>query len=150
MFASSKGFMFARKTLLLFVILTICSGSDLYAQENKTTDEPSKLLVVWTSADREVANNMVFMYAFNAKKSGWWKEVRFLVWGPSQKLLVNDKGLQDYLKKMDDVGVELLACKACSDGYGITEDLRKLGNKVDYMGVPLTEMLKSDWTVITF
>ena len=112
--------------------------------------EPTKLLVVWTSADREVANNMVFMYAYNAKKADWWKDVRVLIWGPSQKLLVQDKGLQEYLKKMKDAGVELLACRACSDGYGITEDLRKLGVTVDYMGVPLTEMLKSGWTTLTF
>jgi hypothetical protein len=123
--------------------------SPLYAQEKKAV-EPSKLLVVWTSADREVANNMVFMYTFNAKKNGWWKEVRLLIWGPSQKLLVQDKELQDYLKKMKDAGVELLACQACSDGYGITADLKKLGITVEYVGVPFTEMLKSGWTTLTF
>jgi hypothetical protein len=128
----------------------ISSENSIYAQEKKVPDEPSKLLVIWTSADREVANNMVFMYTFNAKKNSWWKDVRFLIWGPSQKLLINDKELQSYLQKMKDVGVELFACKACADGYGVTENLRKLGVSVEYTGVPLTQMLKTGWTTITF
>ncbi len=113
-------------------------------------EEPSKLLVIWTSADREAANNMVFMYTFNAKKNGWWKDIRLLIWGPSQKLLVQDGELQDYLKKMKDAGIELLACKACADGYGVAADLQKLGVEVKYTGVTLTEMLKTGWTTITF
>jgi hypothetical protein len=142
----------ARYALTLFIpaiIIFFMNGISLAAQENKAV-EPSKLLVVWTSADREVANNMVFMYTYNAKKNGWWKEVRLLIWGPSQKLLVQDTELRDYLKKMKEAGVELLACQACSDGYGISDELRKLGVTVEYVGVPFTGMLKSGWTTLTF
>jgi hypothetical protein len=97
-----------------------------------------------------VALKMVYMYTFNAKKNGWWDEVRFLVWGPSAKLLSEDVELQDYVKKMKEEGVELLACKACADSYGVSEKLEALGVEVKYMGAPLTDMLKSDWTTITF
>ena len=51
---------------------------------------------------------------------------------------------------MKEAGVELVACKACADLYGVSEKLESLGIEVKYMGVPLTEMLKSDWTTITF
>ncbi|MFC2160664.1 DsrE family protein [Acidobacteriota bacterium] len=113
--------------------------------------EPDKLLVVWTSGDKEVAKNMVFMYTYNAKLRGWWKTVRLLVWGASSKLLAEDKELQDYLKKMEKVGVELFACKACADIYSVGDTLGNLGVDVKYMGVPLTEVLKkSDWRTITF
>lgn len=134
---------------LLAGILALLPCGSARAQEGKAM-EPERLLMVWTSADREVANNMVFMYAFNAKKNGWWKDVRLLVWGPSQKLLVQDRELQEYVKKMKDAGVELLACKACADGYGIAADLEKLGVEVKYTGTTLTEMLKTGWTTITF
>jgi hypothetical protein len=120
------------------------------AKATKADDEASKLLVVWTSGDREVALKMVYMYTFNAKKRGWWSEIRFLVWGPSSKLLAEDAELQDYIKKMKEEGVELLACKACSDSYGVSEKLEALGVEVKYMGVPLTETLKSDWVTVTF
>jgi hypothetical protein len=110
----------------------------------------SKLVVVWTSGDREVALKMVFMYTFNAKKRGWWDDITFIVWGPSEKLLAEDKELQDYLKKMFDVGVRVEACKSCSDMYGVSESLEKLGVDVKYMGVPLTDYIKEDLKVITF
>ena len=125
-------------------------GSASISQESKIS-EPDKLLVVWTSGDKEVAKNMVFMYTYNAKLQGWWKTVRFLVWGASSKLLAEDKELQDYLKKMKEAGVELFACKACADIYGVADTLTGLGLDVKYMGVPLTEVLKkSDWRTITF
>ncbi len=120
------------------------------SEEDKST-EPDKLLVVWSSGDKDVAKNMVFMYTYNAKLQGWWKTVRFLVWGASSKLLAEDKELQDYLKKMKEAGVELFACKACADIYGLADKLASLGLDVKYMGVPLTEILKkSDWRTITF
>jgi hypothetical protein len=119
--------------------------------EEPDTSEPDKLLVVWTSGDKDVAKNMVFMYTFNAKRNGWWNRVQFLVWGASTKLLSEDQELQDYLKKMKEAGVELFACKACADIYGVSETLTGLGIDVKYMGVPLTAALKkSDWVTITF
>jgi len=111
----------------------------------------SKLLVIWSSADRDVAIKMVYMYSYNAKKNGWWDEVRFVVWGPSAKLLSEDAELQDYLKKMKDEGVVLEACKACSDMYGVSEKLAAMGIDVKYMGKPLTGMLKSgEYVSLTF
>lgn len=43
-------------------------------------DTKDKLIVLWTSGDKEVALNMVFMYTLNAKKKGWWDEVGLIVW----------------------------------------------------------------------
>ena len=108
-----------------------------------------KLVVLWTSADREVAEKMVFMYTLNSKLKGWWSQVTLLVWGPSQKLICEDEELQQYLEKLNEAGVELLACKACSDEFGISADLEKLGIVVKYMGEPFTQILKEDNKVIT-
>jgi hypothetical protein len=112
--------------------------------------KPNKLLVVWSSADREAALHNVFMYTHNAKKQGWWEEVRLLLWGPSDRLLVEDEELQTRLRAMMDDGVEVLACKACADRLGVGEDLAALGVNVFYTGVALTEMLKEGWTTLTY
>jgi len=112
--------------------------------------EPTKLLVVWSSNDRDVALKMVFMYTYNAKLRDWWEEVHLLVWGPSSNLLSRDEELQEYIKKMKDTGVTVTACKACADSYGVSATLERIGVEVKYMGVPLTEMLKSGWTTISF
>lgn len=113
-------------------------------------EEKNHCVVVWTSGDRDVASKMVFMYTKNAKLKGWWKDVTLVVWGPSAKLLSQDEELQISIKTMKEVGVELLACKACADSYGVSSNLESLGFEVKYMGEPLTAMLKSDAHVITF
>jgi hypothetical protein len=112
--------------------------------------KPNKLLVVWSSADREVALHNVFMYTHNAKKNGWWDEVRLLLWGPSDRLLAEDEELQARIKAMMADGVEVLACKACSDRLGVSEELEALGVNVFYVGTALTEMLKEGWTTLTY
>jgi hypothetical protein len=90
------------------------------------------------------------MYTFNAKKYGWFDEIQLLVWGPSSKLLSHDRELQEYIARMKEAGVTLTACKACADMYGVSDALAGMGIEVKYMGKPLTDMLKSDWKVITF
>jgi len=113
-------------------------------------EKPEKLVVLWTSGDREVALKMVFMYTLNSKLRGWWKDVCLIVWGPSTKLLSEDRELQDYIAKIKKAGVELMACKACTDSYGISERLEQFGIDVRYMGQPLTSFLKEDYKIITF
>jgi len=109
-----------------------------------------KVLIVWTSGDRDVALKMVFMYAANAKRYGWWEEIHLLVWGPSQKLLSEDEELQAELAEMIELGVRVGACKACADSYPVAEELEALGVEVFYTGEFLTNWIKSDGAVITF
>jgi len=120
-------------------------------KENEIDPENSKpLVVIWSSRDREVAQNMVFMYTKNSKLKGWWDKVRLVVWGPSAKLLATDQELQAELGELKEAGVELQACKACADRYGVSDKLGSLGIDVIYMGQPLTEYLKAGYPVITF
>jgi len=107
-------------------------------------------LIVWTSGDREVALKMVFMYAENCKKRQWMDTVRLLVWGPSGKLLVEDPELQQRWNDLRIAGVELYACKACADEYGISDKLSKLGITVIYTGSMLAELQKAGWHVLSF
>ncbi|NQT24999.1 DsrE family protein [candidate division KSB1 bacterium] len=108
-----------------------------------------KLVVLWTSGDREVALKMVYMYTFNAKKWEWWDDITLIVWGPSAKLLSEDEELQAEVKKMLDVGVVVKACKGCADQYGVSEKLEELGVDVKYMGKELTDFIKEGRNVLT-
>ncbi len=109
-----------------------------------------KLKVVWTSADRDVALKMVHMYVYNAKTNKWWDDIELIIWGPSAKLLSEDEELQLNIDAMLKQDIEVVACKACSDSYGVTDKLEALNITVKYMGVPLTDYLKADYKVITF
>jgi len=117
----------------------------------RKSSKPDELVVLWTSGDREVALKMAFMYTYNSKRFKWgWKNVTLVVWGPSAKLLVADTELQEHVIEMKEAGVKLLACKKCSDLYGVSDDLRRLGIEVKYMGKPLTDYLRDDnYRVIT-
>ena len=108
------------------------------------------LVVVWSSADREVAMHTVFLYTFNAKAKGWWQDVRFIIWGPSGKLLAQDKELQDWLKRMKEEGIVVEACKKCSDELGVSGKLEELGVNVYYIGRTLSDYLQEGRKVITF
>ncbi|WP_027368780.1 DsrE family protein [Desulfocurvibacter africanus] len=108
------------------------------------------LCIIWSSADAEVALNMAFMYARNSLFKGWWRRTRLLVWGPSARVLSESPELQKELESLREAGVELWACKACADKYGVAEKLETLGLTVQYTGQPLTDMLKQGWKVLTF
>ena len=145
---------------LILIILMAFSVTVILADDSAKTNtdqekvkkeikEEDKLVVIWSSGDREVALKMVFMYTYNSIKFDWWKDVTLVVWGPSAKLLTEDKELQDYVKKMKDIGITLKACKGCADQYGVSEKLEKLGITVKYMG-EITDYLKNGRHVLTF
>jgi hypothetical protein len=145
--------------VLGLVPLGACSpvpNGDAAAPESAPTvvaqGEPaSRLAVLWTSGDREVALKVAFMYTEAAGSRGWFDEVQLIVWGPSAKLLSADRELQEYVARMQQAGIEVVACRACADAYGVTEVLEGLGIEVKYMGQPLTEVLKGEeWNLLTF
>jgi len=125
--------------------MNVIAGTKMTNQE-----EPNKLLIMYTTEEKEVFTKLVMPYALNSKRRGWWEEVNLLIWGPSNKLVASDEEVQDILKELKDAGVELTACLWCAEQYDLDEKLTELGVDVKYMGEPLTEMLKSGWKVLTF
>ncbi len=114
------------------------------------TAEESRLAVVWSSGDPDVAHRVCLMYTHAAFTNKWFDEVRLVVWGPSARLLAADKDIQAKVKAMMDDGVTVQACIVCADSYGVADTLRGLGIEVKGMGKPLTDMLKDDYEVLTF
>ena len=142
---------------LVLIVFFMFSGIFLLGEEKATTKtvaandkEGVKQLIVWTSGDREVALKMVFMYTYNCQKRKWMDKVRLLVWGASTKLLSEDEELQEKIKIIKEAGVELWACKACADLYGVSKKLESLGLKVHYTGKALADMQKEGWYILTF
>jgi len=142
---------------LVFILASIGFSGQVFAQsgqsaqssESEPTLASDKLVVLWTSGDREVALKMVFMYTYNAKARGWWEDITLVVWGPSAKLLTEDKELQEYLAKIMEAGVTVKACKGCSDQYGVSEELEELGITVLYIGKELTDYMKEGREMLT-
>ena len=109
-----------------------------------------KLVVVWSSGEREVALRTVLLYTYKSITQGWWQDVTLIVWGPSAKLLLEDSLVRNFLQKNIDSGVKVVACKSCSDDYEATEELTGMGIEVRYVGELTTKYIKSGRYVITF
>jgi hypothetical protein len=139
------------KTLIVMVLIVTAVAfmftNHVEAQSEKPGNE--KLVIIWSSADRDVALNMVFMYTSNSKKFGWWDDITLVVWGPSARLLAGDQELQVHIKNMIDRGVVVKACKLCSDNYGVSGKLEELGIIVKYMK-ELTDYIKEGRNILTF
>lgn len=140
------------KSRLLLLMLVIASGSVkvLNAQETKTNTASDTLVVLWSSGDPEVAEKACLMYTGAAKKYGWFKEVILIVWGPSEKLLSENTKLKEKVASIKKDGVIVEACVACSNMYGVTNDLKVCEVDVKGMGVPLTRYLKRGYKIVSY
>ena len=106
--------------------------------------------MILSSADTVVHAELSFKYAYNALKQGWMDQVRVILWGPTEKIAAEDEDFIEQVKLLIDSGVEVYACKACSDNFGTSEKLEEIGIIVQYMGTFVTEMLKEGWYQLTF
>ncbi|MDP1621098.1 MAG: DsrE family protein [Bacteroidales bacterium] len=110
----------------------------------------SKLHLLWTTGEKEVAMKVIFPYLINSKANGWWDEINLIIWGPSARLTAGDQEIHSQLQDIMDSGITVEACQACSDAYRVTEKLIDLGITVRYMGGSFSEYLNSEAKVITF
>lgn len=111
----------------------------------------NKLLIVWSSGEKEVAKKLILLYGSVMLPRSYWDEATIMVWGPSAKLLAQDKEIQEQMKIVQKTGVVFNACVVCSDDYGVSEELKELGVELIHTGEMLTEALQSDDVkVITF
>ncbi|NDV28126.1 DsrE family protein [Desulfovibrio sp. JC010] len=137
-------------TIIALVAAVFLSGT-LGSVNAHAAKADGKLMVVWSSGDKEVAQKIALPYPMVAKEHGMFADISVLVWGASTKLLSEDAELQGFVKKLQDMGIKILVCKWCSDGYGVSDKLAKMGLEVDYMAQPLTQALKDKgWSVVTF
>lgn len=110
----------------------------------------NRLLIVWSSSDKEVAKKLILLYGSVMLPRGYWDEATIMIWGPSAKLLAHDQELQEKVKEVMKTGVKFNACIVCSDDYGVSDELSALGIELTHTGEMLTNALKNDHKVITF
>ena len=110
----------------------------------------TKLLIVWTNGDKEVAMKLPLLYGSVILERGYWEEAHLMIWGPSIKLAAGDAEVQERLKQMQATGVTMSACIVCTDDYDATEALAGLGIDNTHTGEMLTACLKDEsWSVMT-
>jgi hypothetical protein len=98
------------RTIRLLAVVVACAAGfaagaiarQPAASGQEASADLTRLAVLWTSGDRDVALKMVFMYTLNAKRRAWFDEVQLIVWGPSSKLLSVDEELQAAVAEMEE------------------------------------------------
>jgi hypothetical protein len=108
-----------------------------------------KLSILWTNSDEIVFDKMVAMYARNAKIEHWWDDVTVIIWGSTASLAAKSELVRVRIRELQQVGVHVSACKACSDSLNVSAELLEQGIEVKYWGTGLTEILKSDEKLLT-
>lgn len=109
-----------------------------------------KLFVVWKSNNETDIHNFIVPYAFNSKKHEWFTDVEVLIWGASQEKVADDLEIQEKIKSLIGIGINVYACKFCADKVNATKTLESIGVEVIYTGVLLSDRQKDDvYEVIT-
>lgn len=104
-----------------------------------------RLCVIVSSSDPDVIRTAL-QYARRTVTEKFMQETRLFLFGPSEKIVARDPDVQDFIKRFQDTGKEILACKWCSDDYGVTEALKNLGIRVDYIGPHVSEAVRQGYT----
>lgn len=108
----------------------------------------SKLLVIVSTGENEKALTGL-AYAYYAMDQGWMDEVKVVLMGPSEKLLVEDEEFIKIAKQMAEVDPPT-ACKLLSDNAGISDRIEALGLKVDYVGSLISNFIKDGFVPMVF
>ena len=110
----------------------------------------TRVFVILSSGDREVALEAGLVYPLNAAKKKWMDEVKLIIFGPSEKIAAYDTEVRGKIDELRKAGIEVMACKWCADRMNITAALEDAGIKVVYVGSIISQLLKDGWASLTF
>ena len=103
----------------------------------------SKLLIIIATGEKEKAQTGM-MYARNAIKHRWLDDVKVVFFGPSERLIAEDKNMAKKAQEIAKLS-ECLACKHISDKENLSDNLEKLGIKIEYVGPIISNLIKDGY-----
>lgn len=109
----------------------------------------AKVAVIIGTAERAKAEAGL-MYAVNAVKYGWLDDVQLFFFGPSEKLLLQDEDLQEYLREFGRQGRTATACRFLANREGTGDALAGLGLEVAYVGEMISNLIKDGYTPLVW
>jgi hypothetical protein len=107
-----------------------------------------KVLVILSTAEKEKALTGV-LYATNAIKNQWLKDVKLCFFGPFEALLAEDTEVQGWVAQLAEYQAPV-ACKFISDSRGISEKLTALGIEVEYVGKLVSDYIEDGYIPMVF
>jgi hypothetical protein len=102
-----------------------------------------RVLVIIATGDKSKALTGL-MYARNALRRGWLRDVKVVYFGPSERLMAEDADVASAAIEVASLG-EAYACKAVSDRENISEKIDEMGVKVEYVGAIISDYIKQGY-----
>ncbi len=103
-----------------------------------------KILVIIATAEPEKAHAGT-MYAVNALKHSWMEDVKLILFGPAEKLLLEDPDFEELVRQFMAQERTPVACKFLSDRDGQSAALTNLGVDVEYVGPLISEAIRTGY-----
>ncbi|RLB27667.1 MAG: hypothetical protein DRH11_18350 [Deltaproteobacteria bacterium] len=104
-----------------------------------------RLCIVISSSDRQVIKTAL-QFARRTVTEKFMADTKLFLFGPSEERVAYDIELQDFVKRFMDAGKQVIACKWCSDNYGVSERLQGLGIEVKFVGEFVSGAIKEGYT----
>ncbi len=108
-----------------------------------------KVLVIISSGDKNVISTAVTfgIVSFEAKL---YDDLKVFFFGPSEKVITEDKDLQSSLSKLIKDGITPVACVNLGNAFDITPKLTTLGFNVIPVGKAIADLVNQDYATMVF
>ncbi len=105
----------------------------------------TKILLWLTSGDRSKLK-WGLLWGVNAKRHNWVDEVRVVVFGDSEQVILHDDELFASVQEIEGS----LFCRRVAEIEDTVDALERKGAELAYVGQPIAEAIKDGYTVLTF
>jgi len=102
-----------------------------------------KLLVIVSTGDKEKALTAL-MFTRNALKNKRFEDVKVVYFGPVETLMTRDSEVADAAIDVASMG-ESIACKAVSDRQNISDQIARMGVRIEYVGSIISDYINSGY-----
>jgi hypothetical protein len=134
----------------LVVMTSLSSFADIGAEYSPKGT--GNVVIVIQNGDPEIIY-FGLLYASRAMKNQWMDNVKVVLWGPAEKTIAGLPENSEQIKLIREIQAmggkhgKIWACKACSDRYGITDKIVKLGIESFHTGEATSYLIKMGYQV---
>ncbi len=102
-------------------------------------------VLIWLASGEMEKLQPGIIYGTNARKHGWVDDVQFVIFGESERLMLEHPETFELLQNNS-----AAYCKFVADDMGITATLEEKGANIIYVGDYISNFIKEGYQVITF
>ena len=103
-------------------------------------------VLIWLASGDRSKLMPGLMWGRNAKRNGWVDEVRVVVFGASERTIMEDEELFNMVQEIEGS----MFCRRVAENEGTVEQLEGLGANLVYVGEPIAKAITEGYTVLTF